>query len=35
MMKPMFELPGRPEVKKAIVTADFINGKSDISLITE
>mgnify|MGYP002518038591 CR=1 FL=1 len=33
MMKPMFELPGREDVKKAIVTADFINGKADLTLI--
>ncbi len=35
MVKPMFELPGNAGVKKAIVTADFINGKSDLTLITE
>ena len=35
MMKPMFELPGREDVKKAIVTADFINSKADLTLIKE
>ena len=35
MMKPMFELPGTQGIKKAIVTADFINGKADLTLIKE
>ena len=35
MMKPMFELPSTEGVKKAIVTADFINGKSKLTLIKE
>ena len=35
MMKPMYELPGVEGVKKAIVTADFINGKSDIKIVKE
>ena len=35
MMKPMFELPSTEGVKKAIVTADFINGKSELTLIKE
>ena len=35
MMKPMFELPSAEGVKKAIVTADFINGKADLTLIKE
>ena len=35
MMKPMFELPGVEGVKKAIVTADFINGKEELKLIRE
>ena len=35
MMKPMFELPSTEGVKKAIVTADFINGKSELTVIKE
>ena len=35
MMKPMFEIPSMEGIKKAIVTADFINGKSDLTLIKE
>ena len=35
MMKPMFELPSTEGVKKAIVTADFINGKADLTVIKE
>ena len=35
MMKPMFELPSTEGVKKAIVTADFINGKKELTLIKE
>lgn len=35
MMKPMFELPSTDGVKKAIVTADFINGKKELTLIKE
>ena len=35
MIKPMFELPGEAGVKKVIVTADFVKGKSDITVIKE
>ena len=35
MMKPMFELPSTEGVKKAIVTADFINGNAELTLIKE
>ena len=35
MMKPMFELPSAKGVKKAVVTADFINGRSELTLIKE
>ena len=35
MMKPMFELPSAEGVKKAIVTADFINGNAELTLIKE
>ncbi len=35
MMKPMFELPSSEGVKKAIVTADFIKGNSELTLIKE
>ena len=35
MMKPMFELPSTEGVKKAIVTADFIKGNSELTLIKE
>lgn len=33
MMKPMFELPGRRDIEKVIVTAGFVNGKEDITII--
>ena len=35
MMKPMFELPSEDDVKKAIVTKDFINGKAELTVIKE
>ena len=35
MMKPMFKLPSTEGVKKAIVTADFIKGNSELTLIKE
>ncbi len=35
MMKPMFELPSTEGVKKAVVTADFINGKADLTVIKD
>ena len=33
MMKPMFELPGRDDVAKVIVTAGFVNGDEELKLI--
>ena len=35
MMKPMFELPSNPKVKKAIVTRDYVEGKAPITIIEE
>ena len=32
MMKPMFELPSRTDVKRAIVTAEFVRGEADLKL---
>ena len=33
MIKPMFDLPGRTDVEKVIVTAEFIRGNEDIKII--
>ena len=33
MMKPMYELPGRTDVEKAIVTAAFVRGDEELKLI--
>ena len=33
MMKPMFELPSRDDVKKAIITPEFVRGEAEIKLI--
>ena len=35
MMKPMYELPSRKDVKRAIVTGAFVRGKEPLTLITE
>ena len=35
MMKPMFELPGKKGVKKIIVTAGFIRGEEELTVIEE
>ena len=32
MMKPMFTLPSRTDVKRAIVTAEFVRGEADLKL---
>ena len=32
MMKPMFELPSRTDVKRAIITAEFVRGESELKL---
>ena len=32
MMKPMFELPSRTDVKRAIITAEFIRGEAELKL---
>ena len=32
MMKPMFELPSRTDVKKAIITAEFVRGEGELKL---
>ena len=33
MMKPMFELPSRDDVKKAIITPEFVRGEAELKLI--
>ena len=33
MMKPMFELPSRNDVEKAIITPEFIRGEEDLKLV--
>ena len=33
MMKPMFTLPSRTDVAKAIITPEFIRGEADITLV--
>lgn len=33
MMKPMYELPSRDDVEKAIITAGFVKGKEELKLI--
>ena len=33
MMKPMYELPSRTDVEKAIITAGFVKGEEDLLLI--
>ena len=35
MMKPMYDLPGRDDVEKAIVTAAFVRGDEELKLITK
>ena len=35
MMKPMYDLPGRNDVEKAIVTAAFVRGDEELKLITK
>ena len=35
MMKPMYELPSRSDVKKVIVTKGFVNGEEELKIITE
>lgn len=35
MMKPMYELPGRTDIEKAIVTAAFVRGDEELKLITK
>ena len=32
MMKPMFELPSRTDVKRAVITAEFVRGEADLKL---
>ena len=32
MMQPMFDLPGRTDVKKVTVTADFVKGNSELKM---
>jgi ATP-dependent protease Clp ATPase subunit len=32
MMKPMFELPSRTDVKRAIITAEFVRGEAELKL---
>ena len=33
MMKPMFELPSLPNVKKVVVTAGFVRGEEELTII--
>ncbi len=33
MMKPMFELPSLPDVKKVVVTAGFVRGEEELTVI--
>ena len=33
MMKPMFELPSRDDVEKAIITPEFVRGEAELKLI--
>ena len=33
MMKPMYELPSRKDVKKVIITAEFVRGEGELHLI--
>ena len=33
MMKPMFELPGRCDIEKVIVTAEFVKGNEELKII--
>ena len=33
MQSPMYELPGRDDVEKVVVTADFVNGKGEIKTV--
>jgi ATP-dependent Clp protease ATP-binding subunit ClpX len=35
MMGLMYELPGRTDVKKVVITGDFINGKAPAQIITK
>ncbi len=35
MMKPMYELPSRPEVKRVVVTAPFVRGEEDLKVFFE
>ncbi len=35
MMKPMFELPSLPDAKKVIVTAGFVRGEEELTVIYE
>ena len=35
MMKPMYELPSDKSVKRVIVTADYVNGKSELKVERE
>ena len=33
MMKPMFELPGRTDIQKVVVTSGFVKGTSELTVI--
>lgn len=35
MMKPMYELPSESNVKKVIVTPEFVRGKEELTVIKE
>ena len=33
MMKPMYELPSRTDVKAAIITPEFVRGEGELKLV--
>ena len=35
MMKPMFELPSLPDAKRVVVTAGFVKGEEELTIIYE
>ena len=35
MMKPMYELPSETDVKKVIVTGDFVKGEAELTVIRQ
>ncbi len=35
MLRPMYELPGRDDVEKIVITAEFVKGKEELKIITK